>query len=159
MPTSEGDDRAASIEAILRPRIMREFFQKYDKNKFPRDDIAKNVLAQMGIPRDRIDDYLQILVANGKDFGILRETKTGQFVALEGSPVTKPAIPRAFDGADEAGTGAVGDNVSPFPTESRVSGATLLGSRLIKSTIQGRLQGRQRRGSYAPTCHSGLRCA
>jgi len=91
MPTLEGDDRAASIEAILRPRIMKEFFQRYDKNKFPRDDIAKNFLAQMGIPRDRIDIYLQILITNGKDFGILRETKTGLFVALESGLVVKPS--------------------------------------------------------------------
>jgi hypothetical protein len=33
-----------------------------------------------------------------------------------------------------------------------------LGSRLIKSTIQGRRRGRQRRDSFAPACRSGLRC-
>ena len=33
-----------------------------------------------------------------------------------------------------------------------------LGSRLIKSTIRGRRRGRQRRGSFAPTCRNGLRC-
>ncbi|HEX5507820.1 MAG TPA: hypothetical protein VFX37_04885 [Pseudolabrys sp.] len=83
MPTIEGDERAAAVEALLRPRIMKDFFQKYDKNKFPRDDIAKNVLAQMGIPHDRIDGYLEIVVKNGKDFGLIRDTKTGPFVAIE----------------------------------------------------------------------------
>ncbi len=34
-----------------------------------------------------------------------------------------------------------------------------LGSRLIKSTIQGRLQGRQKQGSFVPACHIALRCA
>ena len=35
----------------------------------------------------------------------------------------------------------------------------LLGSRLIKSTIQVQQQGRQRPGNFAPACRSGLRCA
>jgi len=34
-----------------------------------------------------------------------------------------------------------------------------LGSRLIKSTIQGRRPGRQRRDSCAPVCRIALRCA
>jgi hypothetical protein len=34
-----------------------------------------------------------------------------------------------------------------------------LGSRLIKSTIQGQRRGRQRRGSFAPAYRSGWRCA
>ena len=35
----------------------------------------------------------------------------------------------------------------------------VLGSRLIKSTIQELRRGRQRPGSFAPACRSGLRCA
>jgi integrase len=35
----------------------------------------------------------------------------------------------------------------------------ILGSRLIKSTIQERRRGRQRPGNFAPACRSGLRCA
>ena len=34
-----------------------------------------------------------------------------------------------------------------------------LGSRLIKSTIQGPRRGRQRQGNFARACHSGLRSA
>ena len=35
----------------------------------------------------------------------------------------------------------------------------LLGSRLIKSTIQEQRRGRQRPGSFAPAYRTGLRCA
>jgi hypothetical protein len=38
-------------------------------------------------------------------------------------------------------------------------GIDLLGSRLIKSTIQEQRRGRQRPGNFAPACRSGLRCA
>ena len=41
-PTSEGDDALARVEAIQKPRIMGEFFHKYDKAKFPKENIAEN---------------------------------------------------------------------------------------------------------------------
>ena len=91
-PTEEGDDTHAFLEAALKPRLLNEFFRKYDKNKFPRDDIARNVLIQMGVPKERVDTYLQIIVDNGKSCGILRDTKTGLFVAID-TPISRSAIP------------------------------------------------------------------
>jgi predicted nucleotide-binding protein len=132
----EGDDRTASIEALLRPRIMKDFFQRYDKNKFPREDIAKNVLAQMGIPRDRVESYLQILVANGKDFGILRDTKTGLFVALESSAYAKPSVAATNDDtADEEKETAIAtdSNVLPLPLDPRVVGNAAMNNRVFIS--------------------------
>jgi hypothetical protein len=46
-PTEEGDDDAAKVEAMLQPRLEREFFQKYNKAKFPKDEIARNILVSM----------------------------------------------------------------------------------------------------------------
>lgn len=86
-PEEDGDDAAALVEAILSPRIMSEFFQKYDKAKFPRDDIAKNVLVGMGLPKDRTEKAFEILRENGNFAGIIRDTKTGPFVALGARPV------------------------------------------------------------------------
>jgi predicted nucleotide-binding protein len=82
-PTQEGQDQEASIEAILKPRIQREFFQRYNRAKFPRDDIAKNVLVEMGLPKDRCEAALDILKANGETVGIIQQTKTGLFVAVD----------------------------------------------------------------------------
>src|SRR5438105_893982 len=39
------------------------------------------------------------------------------------------------------------------------SAKVVLGSRLIKSTIQEQRRGRQRPGNFEPACRSGLRCA
>ena len=89
-PTEVGDDDAARVEAILQPRIMQEFFSRYDKAKFPREDIAKNILVSLGLPKERSDKSLEILEENGRYVGIIRETKTGPFVAL-GSPAARPA--------------------------------------------------------------------
>jgi len=82
-PTEPGDDIFAKREAILMPAIMRAFYEKYDRKKFPDDEIAKNVLFSMGIPKERADKALEILKRNGEFAKILRETKTGLFVALD----------------------------------------------------------------------------
>lgn len=81
-PEAEGDDRMARVEAILRPRVMRLFFEKYDRAKFPQDAIAQNVLVSLGLPRNRAEDALESLKQNGRLVGIIRETKTGPFVSI-----------------------------------------------------------------------------
>ena len=88
-PTEEGDDVTAKVEALLKPRILRDFFEKYDRAKFPKDEIAKNVLVSMRLPKERADTALEILKANGKYTGVIMETKTGPFVTL-GSPAPVP---------------------------------------------------------------------
>lgn len=126
--TSEGDDVAACIEALLRPRIQREFFQKYDKNKFPKEDIAKNVLAQLGIPRDRLDNYLSILIQNGKEYGLIRETKTGPFVAMEiGRSRASSLSDLNLEQADDD------TNVLPIPLETKATTAAALNNRVFIS--------------------------
>ena len=82
-PTSEDDDTRARVEAILKPKIMGEFFRKYNKAKFPKETIAKNVLVGMGIPQDRATRAVELIRENGTHAGVLRETKTGLFVDLD----------------------------------------------------------------------------
>jgi predicted nucleotide-binding protein len=84
-PTTDGDDLAAKVEAILHPRAMREFYEKYNKAKFPKENIAENVLVSLGIPKDRAQASVEIIRENGIYTGILKDTKTGLFLAL-GSP-------------------------------------------------------------------------
>jgi predicted nucleotide-binding protein len=130
-PVADGEDRTASVEATLRPRIMREFFQKYDKNKFPRDDIAKNVLVQMGIPRERVDRCLEILLENGKSLTLIRDTKTGLFVALDVSssgqlPPTKQEHSQDAELEDVI-------NVLPLPIDPKTAGPAALNNRVFIS--------------------------
>src|SRR5262249_50522870 len=75
-PEEEGQDITARREAILRPRIIREFFERYRRAKFPSDLIAGNVLKTLGLPGDRIQSALEIIKANGRYAGIIRETPT-----------------------------------------------------------------------------------
>lgn len=81
-PEFDGESEAARVEAVLRPKIVRLFFEKYDRAKFPQDVIAQNVLVSLGLPRARAPEALDILKEVGRGAGIIRETKTGPFVAI-----------------------------------------------------------------------------
>ena len=91
-PTTEGDDLKARAEAALKPRVFSQFFDKYNRNKFPPDPIARNVLQQeFNVPADRAADILEMLKDNGKFVGFIHETKTGPFVSVEDLTRASPA--------------------------------------------------------------------
>lgn len=101
-PTEEGDEATARVEAILKPRVLGDFFHKYDKAKFPKDQIAENVLVSLGVPKDRATKAVELVRENGIYAGVLKETKTGLFVAL-GSPNPQPTYdpPVSHETVDE----------------------------------------------------------
>ncbi len=85
-PTEAGDNLQALRDAVLKPVIMRQFFEKYNHKSFPETNVAENVLINMGLPKDRAKSAVEILIANGLETGIMRETTTGgYYVALDAS--------------------------------------------------------------------------
>ena len=48
-------------EGLLKPRIIREFVEKYDNNPIPRHNIAKNMLEDMGVPKERTQNALEMI--------------------------------------------------------------------------------------------------
>jgi Predicted nucleotide-binding protein containing TIR-like domain len=127
-PEQEGDDLAARREAIMKPRISKEFFERYRRAKFPNDNIAGNVLKSLGIPTDRVQTALEILKANGRYAGIIRDTPTGPFVNLDSpgvpAPTATPALPE-HDADDEIMTMEIpAPKPSTPPSASSVPSAT-----------------------------------
>jgi hypothetical protein len=100
-PKEEGDDTKARADAALKPKVFSQFFGKYQRAKFPPDQIARNVLEQdFGVPRDRLEDALTTLKDNGAFVGFIHQTKTGPFVStdeLSPSPVTLPTASAATE--------------------------------------------------------------
>jgi len=90
-PQEEGADIGARREAIMKPRILREFLEKYRRAKLPNDVIAFNVLKGLGIPTERVQSSFEIIKDNGKYAGIIRETPTGPFINLDSPGVPAPA--------------------------------------------------------------------
>jgi hypothetical protein len=104
-PEEEGQDIAARREAILKPRILKEFFERYRRAKLPSDTVAANVLKGLSLPPDRVQSALEIIKDNGRYAGIIRETPTGPFVNLDSPGVPAPAATPAMqehDGASDA---------------------------------------------------------
>jgi predicted nucleotide-binding protein len=117
-PLREGDELQARREATLRPRIIREFLTKYDKAKFPREDIAKNVLAQLGAPREDVDRVLELIKESATSVGFLKAISGVSYVDLKGTQGRAPPSPLGHlgEGEEEETTEAevdrtpVGDN-------------------------------------------------
>jgi len=87
-PTEEGDDVIALREAALRPTIVQSFLQRFERKKVPAADIAKNVLVdEMGVPRERADRALAMVLETGRRVGLLQEFKGAEWVSdLDGEP-------------------------------------------------------------------------
>jgi hypothetical protein len=101
-PEQEGEDVAARLQAILNPRIMKEFFERYRRAKFPTDEIARNFLRTLGVPQDRLESAPEILKSNGRYAGIIRQTPTGLFVNLD-SPALPGPVSTPVTGGEEQG--------------------------------------------------------
>ena len=81
-PTSEDDDLVAKREALLRPRVVREFLQRYHNAPIPKDTIAQNVLEEMGVPADRTVDVLALILEGAEGVGFLQTIKDRRYVDL-----------------------------------------------------------------------------
>ena len=82
-PKEEGDDLKAIAEAIQKPKILKEFFTKYNRAKFPKDNIAINVLVDMGVPNSKASAVLEIIKSNGKFAGFFHIVKENTYIQIE----------------------------------------------------------------------------
>lgn len=98
-PKEENDDLTAKREAVLKPRIFGEFLNQYDGHAFPRQDIALNVLEEMGVPREKTKEVLERIDASASSVGFLEEIKGKNYVTLQG--VAVPSTPDKTDLAEE----------------------------------------------------------
>src|SRR5271166_2069562 len=82
-PLEDGDGEIAKRDAALLPKILRLFFEKYDRGKFPKAPIGENVLVSMGVPQTRAKSVFEIASKNGVFAGLIYQTKSGPYVALQ----------------------------------------------------------------------------
>ena len=92
-PTQEDDDLAAKREAFLKPRVFGLFLTKYDGSKLPREDIAVNVLQEMGVPKESAKHTYEMIAEGAKSLGLLDEIKDVLYVNLKSVPRTTQAPP------------------------------------------------------------------
>jgi len=82
-PKIEDEDIEAKREAVLKPRIFGEFLRNYDGNQFPRQDLALNVLEDMGVPRDKAEEVLERISESARSVGFIEELKGKYYVRLD----------------------------------------------------------------------------
>jgi predicted nucleotide-binding protein len=85
-PQREGEDFTAKLEAFLQPRIIREFINHYNGSSLPKDEIACNVLEDMGVPQERVKDVYAMILSGAEDLGLISDIKGKKFLQTEGVP-------------------------------------------------------------------------
>jgi len=90
------EERAAAlVQAALSPPLFARFLDKYNQSRFPRDDLAVNALqVDFGIPADLAPRCLELISANARFAGILRNISGADYVMLDAAtPPSAPATP------------------------------------------------------------------
>lgn len=100
-PMAEGDDQLALVEAVQRPRVMREFLVKYDRKKLPPETIAQNVLAGLGVDKDATERTLRVILESANAAGVLRQLKGDDWVDLRSRPTPGLTTGEVESDADE----------------------------------------------------------
>jgi hypothetical protein len=116
-PKVENDDLAGKREAVLKPRVFGDFLRRYDGNAFPREDIALNVLEEIGVPREKAEEVLERIDASSRTVGFIEEIKGKSYVTLQGATSAAPTI--------ETQPEADADKVPEQPTPPEVRRTTV----------------------------------
>jgi predicted nucleotide-binding protein len=83
-PKQENEDSVARREAVLKPRVFGDFLGRYDGNAFPRQDIAMNIIEELGVPREKTEEVLERIDASARSVGFIEEIKGKNYVILRG---------------------------------------------------------------------------
>lgn len=111
-PTKEGDDLAATRAALLQPRVIQELLNKYNGSSLPPPKIAQNVLAEMGVPEDRTESVLELIVESARKYGFTKEIKGKTYIDLSGisaAQIDEEIAPQL----SEVGEDPVDDDIGP----------------------------------------------
>jgi hypothetical protein len=106
-PTYEGERREGIIKAIAKPAILGRFYSDYGASLLPSGEIFRNVLEQKyGIPGNRIDETIQLILQNARFAGLLEEQPGGKYRLRSGNEAIGIAPPEPI------GSGPVSDGGS-----------------------------------------------
>lgn len=101
-PKEEGEDITARREAVLKPRVFGDFLRRYDGHPFPRQDIALNVIEELGVPREKAAEVLERIDSSARAVGFIDEIKGKNYVTLQG--VSGTSTPSVMEVSDTSST-------------------------------------------------------
>lgn len=105
-PSRPGERQAALLEAALEPELFRSFYEAYDGQKLPVDEMARNMLRRdLGVEEDLTVECLGVVKANGLFAGLLGEVGGSLYVSVNGAhadrPQETPGAPQDPEGPTE----------------------------------------------------------
>jgi hypothetical protein len=108
-----GEAQEAKVKAVLTPTVMSKFFTDYNGAAIPPtpEHFANVLLNKLKIPRERTNEAMETIIANGKYAGILEDQGDGQppMVKLSGVPTGEQTTAGAdVKAAQESGKVATG---------------------------------------------------
>lgn len=103
-PLAEGAELNGKKSALLMPRVVSEFLHKYDGSPLPKEQIAKNVLATMGVPDNKLASTLSLIVDEATAIGLTTEIKGATYVSLD-----SPGLPDAPENPEITGESDIDD--------------------------------------------------
>jgi hypothetical protein len=109
-PLAEGDDIAAMREALLKPRVIKEYLEKYDGNALPQPNIALNVIESLGVPQGVAERAYAMIMQNAESLGLLVDLKGKKYVKLDAPAKAMTAEATTEDDPEEEQTPGLGKN-------------------------------------------------
>lgn len=109
-PTQEGDDLQAKREALLKPRVIREFLERYNNNPLPTERIGQNVLAEMGVADDASKATLEFIVEGARGVGLIKDAGGKTYVDLDAATSGVAGPPHDEPFADETKADDIDDD-------------------------------------------------
>src|SRR5262249_59387671 len=107
----------------LSRRVIREFLRRYDGAPIPKDNIAENVLVEMGVPQARAAEVLRVILDDAESVGFLQAIKDRKYVDLGKMKAPAPAEEETKSeeqDAEETLPDSSGSASRPTPTPVRI---------------------------------------
>ncbi len=108
-PTADGEDTIAKRDALLKPRVLSKFLQRYNSAKFPSDKIGVNVLVDMGIAPERASAVLEMIKSSAMEYGLTKQIKAELYVDIDHIQNTTSSVVDSIDVSDDEDLGSDND--------------------------------------------------
>jgi hypothetical protein len=92
-------DKSALVDAVLHVEIFKKFFETYKNAQVPAPVAAKSFLADGGIPAERTDACLDVLMENGRSTGLISNISGSERVLTRDHALERVGV------SPETGTG------------------------------------------------------
>ena len=90
-PSSPDERQAALLGAALEPELFRSFYEAYDGQKLPADEMARNMLRRdLGVEEDLTAECLEVVKENGIFAGLLGDVRGSLYVSAHGAHADQP---------------------------------------------------------------------